>query len=121
MGRKQQPRPAAPSRAAPPAVLAWLTAPVARRTTRGVLLYLVRDAQRPDWSPLAAARRLIDYSGTDLELLRSTRRKLEAVADHYGKATRAHALATIIVAIAELEERGPEDASPPAPARWLRR
>lgn len=86
-----------------------LTAGVLPRSTGGVLGYLICDAKRPDWSPLAAARRLSEYANADLGLLRLVEVRLRSVAPRYPAAVQRHALAAIRIAIADLEETSREE------------
>lgn len=79
---------------------------VSRRSADEVTGYLQHEADDPGWSPLAAARRLLAYTGDDLTLLRATRsRLLESPGRASSTRTDVRALATLHVAVNELIER----------------
>lgn len=94
---------------------------ISRQSPRGVLLHLIREAREPYWSPLASARRLVARAGSDLDLLRAVLVRLHAV-DREAGTVHQRALATITIAIAELEEshpgETPEKGNPTVP--WPR-
>jgi hypothetical protein len=103
MSRDGQPRPPGPpSTVAAPR--AGIDAVVLRRSARALHAYLVREATRSDWSPLAAARRLTDYARVDLMILRRTHAELLRVGHQYPVLVQRRALVTILIAIADLEE-----------------
>ena len=85
-------------------------------SARPILLqHLMREARDPSWSPLASARRMIGYADNNINLLRTARTRLIQVAppDTRRSSSHARALATINIAIADLNER-PHDQRPSA-------
>lgn len=77
---------------------------IPRRSTRSVLLHLVRDVRDPRWRPLSGARRLAEYAHHDLALLRAARARLQSTADRQPGPIYVRAMATLCIAIADLEE-----------------
>lgn len=82
-----------------------------------VLQQLVLEARDPHWSPLASARRLSGYADSDLQLLRASRAGLGTATDAEPRSVRTRALATLTIAIADLEDRagGRERKDPTVP------
>ncbi len=77
---------------------------VPARSTSGVLAHLVRVSLDPGWTPLASARRLVDHVQGDQVVLRRARMRLRGAMGARIGVTQARALATLVIAIAELEE-----------------
>ena len=103
---QQQPEPDTLSRRGGPPPLVRSARVVPRGSPRWLLLHLLRETRDPDWSPLAAARRLIGYADSDLDLLRTTRARLVQAAPPGTRPNGRHAraLATLNIAIADLSE-----------------
>jgi hypothetical protein len=78
---------------------------IAPRSTQGVLLRVVREVLDPQWSLGPAARALAEHVGSDLEPLRAARVHLLAATLDRATLTQAKALATLNVAILEIEAR----------------
>lgn len=76
---------------------------VAPRTTRGVLMRVLRDVRDPGWSLATAAQALVGQVDGDLAPLRSARIHLLVASLDHRTLADARALATIEVAIAEVE------------------
>lgn len=74
-------------------------------TTEAVLLHVLREALDPGWTPLGAAHRLLERVHGDLRALRVARARLAAAANGGITVSQARALATLNIAIADLEER----------------
>lgn len=114
MNRDAQPLPPEPPSTVV-AARARINAVALRQSARDLHAYLVREATRPDWSPLAAARRLNDYARDDLRILRRTHARLQRLGHQYPARVQRRALVTICIAIADLEEstqRGQGDTGP---------
>jgi hypothetical protein len=72
-----------------------------------VLLCAVRAACSPGWSPLAPARWLAEWAGPDPVPVRTALDLLRAQSPHHQAAKwRTRAIATLSVALADLETRG---------------
>lgn len=99
--------------AAPPG---WLGEATAAGEVRAVLLYAVQAACSPHWSPLAPARWLAESEGLDPATVRTALEELRQANGHPAR-WRTRALATLTIALADLETRGagPEGAAGTAP------
>ena len=103
---REQPEPDTLSRRGGPPALVRSARVVPRGSPRWLLLHLLRETRDPAWSPLAAARRLIGYADSDLDLLRTARARLVQAAPPGARSNGSHAraLATLNIAIADLNE-----------------
>ena len=86
-----------------------------RPNPQAVLLYVIREALQPDWSPLVSGRRLAVYAQKDLGVLRLARARLLHSA--LGRLTpcQSRAVASLSVAISDIEDsigEGEEGAVP---------
>ena len=90
---------------------------VAPRSTQGVLLRVIREVLDPNWTPAEAARAIVAQVGGELGPLRGARERLLAGSSDRSSVSHARALATIDLAIAQIELAGSEvDVSNPSGA-----
>lgn len=85
---------------------------VAPRSTRGVLMRVLRDVREPEWSAEKAGRALVAHVDGDLMLLRSARVHLIVATVDRRPLSAARALAALDVAIAEVEAQQPQSPRP---------
>jgi hypothetical protein len=75
------------------------------RSVRGVLIRVVHEARSPDWSAVAAGQALAAHVEGDVRRLRAARVHLLVASSDRPTVCDERALATIDVAITELEGR----------------
>jgi len=69
------------------------------------VLYVMREALRPEWAPAPAAARLLDHVH-DPFVLRHARGRLQKVIGEHATLHEARAVATLNLAIGRLEDAG---------------
>ena len=87
---------------------------VSPRSPHGILLRVIQEVLDPDWSPAAAAKSIVSHARGELGPLRAARRHLLTATMDRVTVSGTRALATLNMAIAEIEDRVHAPTGPPA-------
>lgn len=71
-----------------------------RGSTKWMLLHLIREVREPDWSAVHAARHLVLWSDSDLDLLQAARTRLVLLEPLGGRPSSVHARALMSLDLA---------------------